>query len=449
MPERTAGFREVFAVGEFRVLWLAQVQSRIGDQFARVALSLLVFDVTDSAGLTALVYALTFLPPLLTASLLTGLADRYSRRTVMVAVEILRALLIAVMALPSLPLPLAVALVVAATGAQPLFAAARTATLPKVLPDERYPVGVSIMSSTDGLAQIVGFGLGGVVVGASGSPHLALAINAGTFALSAVLLRWGIRPHVPQPDPAESGSRPGRFALAGVRLIARDRRMLGLVALIWLFGCFVVPQALAAPYADQLGAGDMAVGVLMAADPVGMTIGALLATRVGPTARRRLTVPLAVAAGLPLVATLTAPGLPITFALWTISGALGTYMVFAQITFTRIVPDGVRARAIGVASAGLQSAQGLGVLAGGALAELMPPSAAIAVCAAAGSLAALVIGAVFRVGAIEAVDPDPPPEPEHGGPEPSRGGPRTDSVTQTPARPGKENTIDEHRRRGR
>ena len=38
MPERTATFREVFAVGEFRVLWIAQVQSRIVDQFARVAL---------------------------------------------------------------------------------------------------------------------------------------------------------------------------------------------------------------------------------------------------------------------------------------------------------------------------------------------------------------------------------------------------------------------------
>ena len=57
-------YRAVFAVGEFRVLYAAQVLSVVGDQLSRVALSVLVFERTASAGLTALTYALTYLPDL-------------------------------------------------------------------------------------------------------------------------------------------------------------------------------------------------------------------------------------------------------------------------------------------------------------------------------------------------------------------------------------------------
>ncbi|MEU5870664.1 MFS transporter [Glycomyces sp. NPDC047369] len=397
MGARTVRFRDVFAVREFRILWIAQVQSRIGDQFARVALALLVFERTSSAALTALVYAMTLLPPLLTAPLLTGLADRYSRRTVMVVVDLLRAVLAAAMAIPAVPLPVLAVLVVAATCPQPLFAAARTATTPRILPDERYPVGTSIMVASGDIAQIAGFALGGLVVGTSGGPHLALGLNAVSFALSAAMLRWGLAEHRPEPGPGAAG-RVG-FALAGIRYVSGDRRLLGLAGMLWLFGCFVVPEALAAPYAKQIGAGDAEVGLLMAANVVGAAIGAIAVAKFGPTLRRRLIVPMAFATGIPLVATMNGPSLPVTLALWALSGLLANYMVLTQVSFTQSVPDGLRARAIGFAGAGLQTAQGLGVVAGGALAETMAPSTAIAVCAAAGSVGALLIGAASGLGA--------------------------------------------------
>jgi MFS family permease len=399
MAQRAARFRDVFAVAEFRALWIAQAQSRIGDQLARVALALLVFDQTSSAALTALVYALTLLPPLLTAPLLAGLADRYSRRTVMVSIELSRAALIGLMAIPALPLPVVALLLVAATCPQPLFAAARNATLPTVLPGDRFPVGIGIVASTDGLAQVIGFTAGGAIVAFFGSPHLALAIDAVTFVLSAALLRWGIRPH--RPDPAPSATVPaggrGGFGLAGIRLVTGDRQLLGLASLIWLYGFFLAPEALAAPYAHQIGAGVAAVGVLMAADVVGAVIGAVVVTRIRPELRKRLTVPLAVATGVPLLATVAGPAVPATVVLWAASGLLASYLILAQVTFTQQVPDAVRARAIGFASAGLQTAQGLGVLVAGGLAELMPPSVAIAVCAAAGSVGAVVINRACRL----------------------------------------------------
>jgi MFS family permease len=395
MPEQAARFRDVFAVGEFRVLWIAQTQSRIGDQFARVALALLVFDRTSSAALTALVYASTYLPPLLTAPMLAGLADRYSRRTVMWTVEVLRAVLIGLMAIPAVPLPVLALLVVAVSCPDPLFSAARIATLPRVLPGGRYQVGMSISSSTDGIAQIVGFALGGVIVASTGSPHLVLALDAASFLVSAVLLRWGLRPHLPEPESAGTDSRASGFALAGIRLVAGNRSLMGLAALVWMFGFFVVPEAMAAPYAAEIGEGEAVVGVLMAADVVGMVVGALLVARLGTALRRRLTVPLAFAAGLPLAATVIAPNVPVTVGLWALSGLLSGYLVLAQVRFVQLVPDGMRARAVGFAAAGLQTAQGLGMVTAGMVAEAMSPSAAIAVCGAAGSLGAVVIGLAF------------------------------------------------------
>jgi hypothetical protein len=68
--------------------------------------------------------------------------------------------------------------------------------------------------------------------------------------------------------------------------------------------------------------------------------------------------------------------------LWAASGMLATYMVLAQVSFTQLVPDAVRGRAIGFASAGLQTAQGVGILLAGGLSEVMSPSLTIAVCAA-------------------------------------------------------------------
>jgi len=76
-PEARSSYREVFAIGEFRALWSAQVLSFAGDQFAQVAIAILVYGRTHSPFLTALAYALTYLPPIAGGPLLSGLADLF------------------------------------------------------------------------------------------------------------------------------------------------------------------------------------------------------------------------------------------------------------------------------------------------------------------------------------------------------------------------------------
>jgi MFS family permease len=412
-PER-ARFRDVLGVAEFRILLIAQAQSRLGDQLARVALALLVYDRYSSAALTTLVYALTYLPPVLTAPLLSGLADRYPRRTVMVVTDVVRAFLVALMVIPGLPLPAIAVLVVLMTCPQPVFAAARNATMPAILAGDRFTVGMSIINVTDFVSQLAGFTTGGLIVAFLGGPRVALAVDAVTYLVSAVLVRLGTRPHRPAVG---DGTATDRRLSAGIRVLAGDRRLAGLVGLIWVFGCYLAPTALAAPYAHQVGASQAVVGVLIAADLPGAVLGGLLVARISPALRSRLMVPLAIATGLPIAATALVPSVPVTVLLWACGGALSSYVTLAQVAVTRGVPDGLRGRTIGVASAGLQTAQGLGILLAGGIAEIVPPSASIAVCAALGMAGAAAIS--LGCGLVGPRRPAARPSPEHPVPPPA------------------------------
>ncbi|HEX4812371.1 MAG TPA: MFS transporter [Nonomuraea sp.] len=382
---------QVLASGEFRALWLAHALSLAGDQIARVAIAVLVFGQTGSISLTALTYALTFVPALVSGPLLAGLADRHPRRHVMVTADLVRAALVLVMAYPGLPLPVVGVLVVAVVMLNAPFNAARLASLADILPPDRHPIGMGITSTTQQAVQLLGFGGGGLIVALLG-PSVALVLDAGTFVVSALVLRAFLRF---RPAVATSGSRSdllGGSALRGIRTLWTDRRLRYFATLSWLYAFFVVPEALAVPYIAEIGENGAVVGLFMAADPVCSAVGTLLVTRLVPEGRRkRLLAPMALLTGVPLLAFAFLPGVPIALVLLGLTGFLSSYMVLANTGFIRTAPQEQRGQLIGVGSAGLIGGQGLGVLMGGVLGDLLGPHLAIAVCAAAGILTAVVI----------------------------------------------------------
>lgn len=379
---RQAGLRDVLAVREFRALWAAELLSVAGDQLARVGLAVLVFAQTGSAGWTALTYALTFLPALIGGVLLSGLADRYPRRELMVVVDLGRAIVAGLMAIPSLPLPVLLGLVfLLALGGAP-FKAAQQALLPAIL-QERYVTGLSLRTVTGQAAQVVGFVGGGALLAVL-DPHLALGLNAVTFAVAALVVAVGVA-HRPVPRPQEQDITTG-----AARMIWQDPKLRALVALSWLVGVFTIPEGLAAPYAATLGVTATAVGLLMAADPAGSIIGAWLAAKLSH--KEQLTVWFAVAAGVPLALCLLQPPLVVVVLLWAISGACATaYLILAQAAFVLGVPDHRRGAAAGLAGAGVLSSQGVAVLAAGVLADATSPVLAVAT----GGVAGVVFTGIF------------------------------------------------------
>ncbi|ALG12395.1 MFS transporter [Kibdelosporangium phytohabitans] len=383
----TAGavtFRSVLAVGEFRALWFAELLSQAGDQLARVALSVLVYQRTNSAALTGLTFALTYLPTMIGGLLLAGLGDRFPRRTVMVVSDVVRAVLVAAMAIPGVPLWLLCLLLTVVVMANGPFKAAQLALLPDILDEQRYVVGLAVRNVTVQSSQVAGFAGGGLLVSLL-DPYLALGLDAATFALSALIIQVGVR----WRPSARSAKDPVRLTAFGS--VWRDPR-LRLIALVsWLSLFYIAPESLAAPYAAELGLGALAVGLIMASHPVGSIVGAYVFTRYVTEANRLRSLALmGILAGIPLVFCVFRPELTTSMILFGLTGAFSTaYTLQCAATATRLLPDTGRAQGIGLLATAALTAQGIGALVAGSLADLSGASLAVAFCGMAGVAVAI------------------------------------------------------------
>ena len=396
---RAATFREVFAVPEFRPLFGTFLLSTIGDELARVALTVLVYQRTDSPLLSAATFAISYLPWLLFGPLLSTLADRFPRHRVLIASDAARAALVALMAIPGTPLPLLLGLLFVVALCAPPFESARSALMADVLDGDRYAVANSLTNVSLQLAQVIGFVLAGALVAVL-NPSAALLLNAATFALSAVWLAMKLRR---RPTPGAEGGGSGGLlgdAAEGFRLIGRTPRLLAIIGVLWIGTLFAyASEGIATPLVEELGQGTAAVGVLLAANPLGVTIGGLVVARMVPPHRRDSWVPhLVVVSLLPLVVAgvvgaLATPGVG-TF--WFVVGMLflsglgGAWLIPLNVAFVQAVPSAFRGRAFGVAVAGLYGVQGIGVLGAGLVAEGFAPTVVVAVSGAVGLLAVVV-----------------------------------------------------------
>ena len=390
-PEARASYREVFAVGEFRALWSAQVLSYAGDQFAQVAIAILVYGRTHSAFLTALAYALTYLPPIAGGPLLSGLADLFPRRRVMIACDLFRVVTAGLMAIPGIPFAALCTLLFFTVLAGVPFSSARAALMPDVLPGEKFVVGSAVGNITFQASQILGFVAGAAVV-AILDPHRTLGVNAATFGISALILGFGVRG---RPAPARDGAaRTSLWSASadGIRLEFGNRLLLALLLFGWLAGFYIVPEGLAAPYARSLHGSALTVGLLMAAVPLGTVIGAFLLGRVAaPSARMRMMGWLAILSCAPLIGSALNPPLWVVLALWMLAGAGGAYQLAAAAAFVQALRPETRARAFGLAQSGLYAVQGLGILAGGAVAQVTGAPLAVGLAGLVGVIAAAML----------------------------------------------------------
>jgi MFS family permease len=211
------------------------VLSYAGDQFAQVAIAILVYGRTHSPFLTALAYALTYLPPIAGGPLLSGLADLFPRRRVMIACDVLRAGTVGLMAIPGIPFaPLCTLLFFTVLTGAP-FSSARTALLPDVLPGDKFVLGSAVGNISFQASQILGFVAGAAVVAVL-DPYKTLGIDAVTFGLSALIVLAGVKA---RPAPRREGTaRPSLWSVSadGIRIVFGNRMLLTLLLFGWLAG---------------------------------------------------------------------------------------------------------------------------------------------------------------------------------------------------------------------
>lgn len=392
---RPPGYAALFRVREFRYVFAAHALSLLGVVVSEIALAVLVYDLTGSPLMSALTFALGFLPYLIGGTLLSGVADRFPARRVLVVCDLLCAACVLPMVVPGASVAMLLALRCAVAVVSPVFQGTRTATLADVLGEgDLFVLGRSLLRIVSQSALLAGYACGGLLLTVV-TPSHALLVTVGTFLASAALLRFGTRRR-----PARSGRSGALVAdsLRGARRVLADPRTRVLLLLFWVPPMFaVVPEALAAPYADGLGTGPAGLGLLMCALPVGTIVGELCAgALLRPATRTRVALPLVCLTLLPYLGFALRPGLVSSLLLLLLSGAGAAYTLGLDQWFVQAVPEELRGRAMTLNTAGLMTVQGVGMALAGVAAEFAGVTATVAGAGALGTVCCALLALCAR-----------------------------------------------------
>jgi MFS family permease len=336
----------------FRRLLASLAVSSIGDWLYNVALLAFVFERTGSATWLAATTAVRVLPIVVLGPIGGVVADRYDRRRLIIASDLVRAALMGALAAVvafGLPVALAPLLAGVATLVSSVHAPAVAASTPRLVDPERLQSANAARAAIGQAAIVVGPALGAAVLAVS-SPAVAIFGNAGTFLASALLvatIRDGdaFRPSHDGAAADLLGELRGGFdalrgAPAALRVIAADAICSA------VYGILTVTLVLVAA---RVGAGPGGYGLLLGAFGVGGVSGAAAAGRLGGDHwRATLGVALALVA-LPVAALGVADTLWVALPL-AVLGGMGAVVaeVLSETALPRMVDDAVLARAYGI-----------------------------------------------------------------------------------------------------
>jgi MFS family permease len=374
VSERPAGrFDLLRTAPDFRLLFLATVESGIGTWLAVIALSVDVFDRTGSGKWVSALLIASFLPSVGVGLLLGPLVDRLSRRRLMIGADLIRAGVFAL--LPFVDRPGSIVALAAVTGfATGFFTPAVYAGLPNLVDVEALPQANSLLRSVDYLASTVGPLVGGALVAASG-PHLAYWLNAVTFVISAALI-VRIPERRFQVERAHSRGHWGDLR-DGFSLVLHSRPLLTVlvawsIATVGNAGINVAEIVIAK---ETFNSGDFGFGLLFAGFGFGLAFGSLYAStllerwRIGRVYWMAI---LLMAFGVGAAA--LSPNVWVAAACVAVCGlGNGTAVVCNSLLVQRGAPDTLRGRAFTVIMSTNFALLGLGMMVAGPLTDSVGP----------------------------------------------------------------------------
>ncbi len=350
-------------------LFAAHAISRAGDAFNTVALVVLVFELTGSGTGVAGTVAFEVLPVLAFGPIAGMLVDRRSRRSVMIAADLARALLVASLALLGGSVALAFAVAFGVSAATVAFNPAASSLLPEVVDTEDLVDANALLWTVAIIAQIVLAPTAGALISLFGV-QVAFGINAASYVASALVLTGLRAGRIPSAMPSR-GWAAVAAGVAAVRSVPLLRR-LAVVQLLASLSAGATSGLLVVFASDALGVGPTGFGLLLAAIGVGAALGpTVLRTRIRAGDRRWLFGPFAARGGVDLILAATSnPGIA-GAALGLYGTSTSTGMVAYQATLQTAVPAETRGRAFALYDVVWNAARLVSLGAGGILAEVV------------------------------------------------------------------------------
>ena len=279
----------------FRLLWIAQMVSEIGDWLYAVAIYSLILEVTGSAQAVALAFVLQVLPQFFVSPGAGVLNDRLSRKNLMIVADWARAIITFLMLFVQSreALPLLYVLLFAETLFWALFEPGRNAVIPNICRGKEETLVANGLSSTTWSFNLaIGSAVGGLIAAVFGR-NTVFIINAISFVASALVLR-GMHfrePHLENVPPFRTRDLFDFSPIAeGIRYVRCDPRLmatlfvkcgLGLMATNWvllpIFGERIYPVQVGG--LDPKSAGMLGMSLLMGCRGIGALVGPLIAGR--------------------------------------------------------------------------------------------------------------------------------------------------------------------------
>ena len=395
---------------DFRLLFLAAVGSGVGTRLAVLALMVDVWDRTQSGKWVAVLLVTDFVPIILIGVLLGSFLDRFSRRKLMIASDLLRAAVFC-----ALPFAGSAAAVVALAGVAGLatgfFRPASYAGLPNLVPDEELADANGLFQAAENLTWMLGPLLGGVLLSYT-SPDGAYWFNAATFVVSALLIARIAESRL-QSEKAESEGHL-RDVRAGFALLGRSRALLAVVVAWSLASLAVGISDVAEVELAKVAfdSGNFGLGLLMGASGLGLIFGSLWA---GWATERFGT---AIAYGAAIATMGAGIGLAaLSPTVWLASAIVvavgignGVAAVANSLLVQRGTPDTLRGRAFTVAMSLNYSALLIGMMAGGFVSDAVGARWSWGIAGIITGVAALA-GLVLLRGVRVDAEPEPEPVP--------------------------------------
>jgi MFS family permease len=373
-----------FFTRNFVLLWQGQLVSHLGNQAFLIATTFYVLEVTGSATLVAGAMMAATIPVVILGPIGGTVADRHSRRSILVCADLLRA--IAISGLGSVllwqpdPTPRHIVLIIAVAAfngtMSALFAPAFQALVPDLVPNESLATANSINQMSTQTSTLVGQALGGVLYVAWG-PAVLLLFDAVSFAYAGIAT-WFLPADRPVPHVTTNlrlaFQRYAADTGAGMAYVWRRTGMTAVLGIFAGVNCLFMPVYVLLPFytREVLGAGPEWYGFLLSGSGVGALAGSVAASVVlrkvrGHVALVRVSLG-GVAAGVLLLAATESTWLAL--AAFVAIGALSSIINVTVITaFQSAVPPQVRGRVMALVIALSTAAVPIGMGLGGVLGD--------------------------------------------------------------------------------
>lgn len=267
---------------EYFKLLAANAVNRFGDSVDSIALSLLMYEVTGSASMMALLLAVNYLPTIVLQPIAGAVVDRMDKKAVMVwmdfargAVVALIALLVYLDALSTAMLFVCVALI---STLETLRVPAGACAMPALLEKEKYTVGVALNGGAGQVCTVVGLALAGPIVEGLGM-EWAFAIDMGTFFFSGAAIAALKMKLPPRHDAQKVSVRAvGRDMAEGLRYLKGSKLLWALTLLGMALNFIATPvNTFYTPFVtDDLGGGATLLSATQLVQVGGVALGALM-----------------------------------------------------------------------------------------------------------------------------------------------------------------------------